>query len=97
MIDNSSNLLNQLIYLTEKRLKTIRVLRDDIAKIIQNLDPNKAYGHDQISFCMLKICGETICKQLECMFRECLSTGIYLLEWKKDNLVPIIKKADKQC
>ena len=95
MIGNSSNLLNQLIYLTEKRLKTIRVLRDDIAKIIQNLDPNKAYGH--VSVCMLKIYGETICKQLECMFRECLSTGIYLLERKKNNLVPIIKKADKQC
>ena len=41
---------------------------DDIANIIQNLDSNKAYNHDQINICILKICGETICKPLECFF-----------------------------
>ena len=88
---------NKLIYLTEKRLTKIRFSEDDIAKIIQNLDPNKAHGHDQISIRMLKICGKTICKPLECIFRECLNTGLFPLEWKKANLVPVYKKGDKQC
>ena len=45
----------------------MRFSEDDIAKLIQNLDPNKAHGHDQISIRMLKICGKTICKPLECI------------------------------
>ena len=55
LIDNNSSLPKNLIYLTEKRLSKIRFSEDDIAKIIQNLDPNKAHGHDQISIRMLKI------------------------------------------
>ena len=78
-------------------ISQIRFSEDDIAKIIQNLDPNKAHGHDQISIRMLKICGKTICKPLECIFHECLNTGLFPLEWKKANLVPVYKKGDKQC
>ena len=77
-----------MIYLTEKRLTKIRFSEDDIAKIIQNLDPNKAHSHDQISIRMLKICGKTIYKPLESIFRECS---------KKASLVPSHKKGDKQC
>ena len=80
-----------MIYLTEKRLSKISFSEDDIAKIMQNLDPNKAHGHDQISICMLKICGKTICKPAECIFRKCLNTGLFPLEWKKANLVPVYK------
>ena len=86
-----------MIYLTEKSLSKIRFSEDDIAKIIQNVDPNKAHGHGQISSRMLKICGKTICKPLECIFRESLNTRLFPLKWKKANLVPVYKKADKQC
>ena len=46
---------------------------------------------------MLKICDKTICEPLECICRECLNTGLFPLEWKKANLVPLYKKGDKQC
>ena len=75
----------------------MRFSEDDIAKITQDLDPNKEYGHDQISIRMLKICGKTIYEPLECIFRECLNTGLFPSEWKKANLVPVYKKGDKQC
>ena len=97
LIEKNSSLLKKLIYLTEKRLSKIRFSEDDIPKIIQNLDTNKAHDHDQISICMLKVCGKTICKPLECIFRECLNTSFFPLEWKKTNLVPVYKKGDKQC
>ena len=29
---------------------------DDILKILQNLDPNKAHSHDKISIQMLQLC-----------------------------------------
>ena len=97
LIDTNSSLPKNLIYLTEKRLRKIMFSEDDIAKIIQNLDPNKARGHNQISIRMLKIWGKTICKLLEYIFHECLNTGLFPLEWKKTNLVPVYKKGDKQC
>ena len=55
LIDNNSSLPNKLIYLTERRLTKIRFSEDDIAKIIQNLDLNKAHSDDQISIRMSKI------------------------------------------
>ena len=76
LIGNNSYLPNQLTYSTEKRLRIMRFSQDDIAKIIQNLNPNKAHYHDQVSNRMLKICGKTICKPLERIFRECLNTRV---------------------
>ena len=56
LIKNSSKLPSHLNYLTVNRLSSVSFSQDDIAKIIQNLDPNKTYGHDGISIRMLKIC-----------------------------------------
>ena len=47
---------------------TMRFSENGIAKIIPNLDPNKAHGHDEISIRMLKIGLNTISKRLECIF-----------------------------
>ena len=75
----------------------MRFSEDDIAKILQNLDPNKAHGHDQFSIHISKMCGKTICEPLESIFCEYLNTGLFPLEWKKANLVPVYKKGNKQC
>ena len=34
---------------------------------------------------MLKICGNTICKPLELIFKQALTTGVFPSEWNKDN------------
>ena len=57
---NSSKLPSHFHYLTDNRLSSVSFCQDGIAKIIQNLDPNKAYGHHNISTRMLKICGSSI-------------------------------------
>ena len=49
-----------------------------------------------ISIRMLKLCGDSICKPLELIFKMCLRNGRFPLEWKKVNVVPIHKKHDKQ-
>ena len=89
---NSSKLPSHLHYLTDNRLSSVRFSQDDIAKIIQNLDPNKAHGQDNISIRMLKICGPSIYKPLEVIFKQCTETGFFPSEWKKANIVPIHKK-----
>ena len=82
---------------TDSTLCTCHFAKEDILRIINNLDPNKAHGHDEISIRMLKICGDSICRPLNIIFKTCLRTGKFPLEWKKANIVPIHKKGDKQA
>ena len=60
---------------TEESLSDIIFSKNDIMKIIQSLDPNKAHGHDMISIRMLKICGISICHPLELIFKSCMKKG----------------------
>ena len=46
MIDNASQILATVNTKTTKILSSISVTRGDIAKVIKNLDLNKAHGHD---------------------------------------------------
>ena len=96
LISNSSKLPSHIKYLTDNRLSLASFSHDKIAKVIQNLDPNKAHGHDNISIRMVKVCGPSIYKPLEIIFNQCLETGVFPSEWKKGNIVPIHKKGDKQ-
>ena len=68
--------------------------KEDILRIINNLDPNKTHGHDEISIHMLN---DLICRPLNIIFKICLRTGKFPLEWKKANTVPIHKKGDKRA
>ena len=96
LIRNDSELPTSLTFYTNNRLSTVSFSHEDVGKIIQNLNPNKAHGHDNISIRMLKICDSTIYRPLEIIFKEALSTGLFPSECKKENIVPIHKKGDKQ-
>ena len=65
---NSSKLPTNLAPRTDQSLTSINFSEDDILNTIQNLHPNKAYGPDKISICMIKICGKSLCKPLEIIF-----------------------------
>ena len=58
-------------------LSTVALSVEDIGKIIQNLDSNKARVQDNISIRMLKICGDSIFKLPEIIFRPALLTGVF--------------------
>ena len=60
LIKNDSKLPPRLHFLTDKRLSTVKFVNTDILRIIQNLSPNKAHGHDKISIRMLKICRNSL-------------------------------------
>ena len=96
MINSNSTLPVNVQYLTGKRLSSFDFSEDDIMKVIQKLDPNKAHGQDNISIRMIEICGKSVCIPLRKIFEECLRSGTFPLEWKKGNFVPIFKKGDKQ-
>ena len=52
-------------------------------RMLAGLDPNKAHAHDNIRSRMLKICGFSIYKPLEMIFKQCIETGVFPSEWKK--------------
>ena len=80
LISNNNTFPNKLEYLTQKHLSSII---DDIVKSIQNLDANKARGHDQISISMLKICSNSVCQPFEYIYRQCLETVKFQAKGKK--------------
>ena len=89
LIPNNSSLPTDVNQITDKHLSTVTFSARDIGKIIQNLDSNKANEHDDLSICMLKICGNSICLPLKMIFKQALLTGVFPSEWKKGNIVPI--------
>ena len=45
---------------------------------------------------MIKLCGNSICKPLSIIFKDCLNESKFPHEWKKANVVPVRKKGNKQ-
>ena len=77
---NSSKLPTNLAPRTDQSLTSVHFSQDDILKIIQNLNPNKAHGLDKISIRMITISGKSLCKPLEMIFKSCIVKGEYSSE-----------------
>ena len=86
-----------MLFLTEKRLSNIQISNNNVIKIINNLEPNKAHGHNMISIRLLNMCGPFLYKPLSIIFKSCLSQIKFPIEWKKVNVVPIHTTNYKQC
>ena len=93
LINNFSKLPSLLLKRTENVISFIDFGSDYIAKIIHNLDPNKAHGHDMISIRMLKIWVSSLYKPLQLIFRPCIETENPRLSGKKLMLFQFIGKA----
>ena len=96
LINSDSSLPCETIKKTNNSLYSVRFSTEDILQIINNLDSNKAHGHDEISIRVLKICGSPVCRPLQIIYKSCLDRGKFSQEWKKANVVPVHKKNDKQ-
>ena len=96
IVNNTIKLPTDSLKRTNDCISTISFTKDDIEKMIKNLHPIKALGHDMISICMLKICSESILKHLELIFKSYIKSGKFPIEWKKATVFPVYKKNDKQ-
>ena len=45
---------------------------------------------------MLNICGSSVCRPLQIIYKSCLDIGKFSQERKKANVIPVHKKNDKQ-
>ena len=91
ILQNSSKRPTNLAPRTDQSLTSINFSKDDILKIIQNLNLNKTHGPDKISIRMIKICGNSLCKPLEMIFKSCIIKGEFPSEWKIPTVVPVHK------
>ena len=82
IVKNTGQIPTDSLKRTNNCLSTVPFTKDDIVKIIKNRDPNKTHGHDMISICMLKICGESILNPLELIFKSCIESRKFSIEWK---------------
>ena len=69
---------------------------DQIIKIINNINHNKAHGFDDISVKMIKLCPELIAIPLKIIFEKCIQQGTFPDTWKRANVQPVHKKNDRQ-
>ena len=96
IVNNTSQFPTDPLKRTNNCLSMISFTKYDIAKIIKNLDPNKAHGHDMISIRMLKTCGESVLKPLELIFKHASRVKTFPSNGKKLMLSRFIEKNDKQ-
>ena len=84
LISYNSPLLSQIKYATEESLSTVALSVEDIGKIIQNLDSNIANCHNNVNIRMLNVCGDSIYKPLEIIFRQALLIGVVPIHTRSD-------------
>ena len=89
---NNSNLPLRSHFLTDKSFSTVKFLSTDILKVIKNLDPNKAHGHDKINIRRLQIREISLC-----YVKDYLENGTFPSDLKKWNIVPVHEKNIKEC
>ena len=76
-ISNDSALPNYSNSVFNVSLSSIHFEDQDILKIIQSLNYNKAHGYDDISIRLLKICNSSIVRPLSIIFKNCLQTRTF--------------------
>ena len=93
LIQSKSSIPLVFTSLTHSFLSSFQFAADDIKSTINKLDPNKMHGHDMISIRMIKLCGGSIYKPLEILFKP----RYFSSRIEKISLVPVYKKGDHQC
>ena len=56
----NDSILPDFQYVTDARIDSVDIKKEDILSLVRNLNPNKATGSDEISGHMLKICDESV-------------------------------------
>ena len=94
-LSNNSALPSAIFFKTQSRLSSINFEKEDILKIIRNLNINKAHVHDNISIQMLKICDSVLVEPLPLIYKNCINSGVFPDIWKRSHIIPTYKKKDK--
>ena len=76
-------------------LEEVEVSTSGIRKLLEELNPTKASGPDQIPARILKECAVQIAPILQKIFVKTLQNGEVPNQWREANVTPIFKKGDR--
>ena len=88
-LSDNNVLPSAISFKTQSRLSSINFEKEDILKIIRNLNITKAHGHD-ISIRMLKICDSVLVKPLSFINKNCINSGVFHDIWKRSHIIPML-------
>ena len=91
-LPNNSVLPSAITFKTQSRLSSINFGKEDIIKIIRNLNVRKVHGHDNVSVGMLKICDSVLVEPLSLVYKNCINPGAFPDIWKRSHIIPRYKK-----
>ena len=93
---NTNSTLPPFIKNCERSLTNVVVNREQIISIINKLNPKKAHGHDGLSIKMFQSCSYEVSLPLSLIFKKCLLTSQFPIDWKLANIQPVHKKGSRQ-
>ena len=73
----------------------IIITTEGVAKLLHDLNPNKATGPDDIPARILQLAANELTPALQIILQKSLDTGNLPLSWSQDNIAPIFKKGDR--
>jgi len=73
---------------------SINFTSNGIKCILENLDPSKSSGPDNIPTHILKLCAAEISPVLQIIFSQSYQEGLLPSDWLQGNVIPIHKKGD---
>ena len=91
-LPNNSVLPSAITFKTQSRLSSINFGKEDIIKIIRNLNVRKVHGHENVSVGMLKICDSVLVEPLSLVYKNCINPGAFPDIWKRSHIIPRYKK-----
>ena len=94
-ISNNSILPSAISFKAQSRLSSVNFEKEDIRKMIRNLNVNKACGHDNVSIRILKICDSVSAEPLPLIYKNWISSGVFPDIWKRSCIIPTYKKVIK--
>ena len=76
-------------------LDNVDISSKGVVKLLNNLQPGKAPGPDNISLRVLKELAEEVAPILTMIFQSSVDTGTVPADWKTANVTPLFKKGEK--
>jgi len=80
---------------THPIMKNISISKKGILKLINNINPKKAVGPDNIAGKILKENADICSDILTIIYKKSMETGQVPLDWNHANVTPVYKKGDK--
>jgi hypothetical protein len=76
-------------------IQDIIIFEEGVTKLLQDLDPNKATGPDEIPARILKLAAEELAPALTHIFQHSLNSGELPDSWLTANITPLFKKGER--